>query len=149
MRQMGETWHDSSTNVPGNHKSPVGFISFFWTVLSPYLLWAWQLSHGASVHLLQHLQARVHTHVHPGTSHSLLISESTDGQRYCTQSESFHSTHDGGREWESPSSWSHSRCTPSSFGTRKPRLMGQIWQPLAFHSQLSSCCPLGRDLRGF
>lgn len=37
------------------------------------------------------------THVHPETSHSLLISESTDGQHYCAQSECFHSPHNG---WE-------------------------------------------------
>lgn len=53
------------------------------------------------------------THVHPETSHSLLISESTDGQHYCAQSECFHSSTMDGRKRESPSTGSRSLRAPS------------------------------------
>lgn len=92
--------------------------------------------------------ARAHTHVHPGTSHSLLISESTVGQIIAHRGRASIPLTMEGKSKSRPHPGPHSLCTPSSFGTRKPHLMGQIWQPLAFHSQLSSCCPLGRVLRG-
>lgn len=62
-RWWANTWATHSTNVPSNHKSQVGFTSFFWTVLSPYLLWYRRLSRGTSIHHTHaHLQARTHTH---------------------------------------------------------------------------------------
>lgn len=61
---MGKHLATCSANVPSSHKSPVGFTSFFWTVLSPYLLWYRSLSRGTSIHHTRaHLQA--HTHMHP------------------------------------------------------------------------------------
>lgn len=62
-RWWANTWATRSINVPRNHKSLVGFTSFFWTVLSHYLLSYRRLSRGTSIHHTHaHLQACMHTH---------------------------------------------------------------------------------------